>query len=96
MKGCKTCPAFVKCETTYRGSGCAALRYTYGLDNDPEIVTNADWIRSMSDEELAEFIGHYSLCDRIQGEINWCEERAVCEDCLPEWLRQPAEEAPNV
>lgn len=43
MKGCKQCPARAKCTTvTYRGSACDALRWTYGLDEDPEIVTDAD------------------------------------------------------
>ena len=48
-------PAYAKCTVTYRGSACAALRGTYGLDNDPEIITNADRIRAMSDEELGKF-----------------------------------------
>ena len=56
MKGCKNCPAYAKCTVSYRGSACAALRSTYGLDNDPEFTTNADRIRAMSDEELACFI----------------------------------------
>ena len=56
MKGCKNCPAYAKCTVTYRGSACAALRSTYGLDNDPEFTTNADRIRAMSDKELAGFI----------------------------------------
>lgn len=37
MNGCKKCPAFAKCAETYRGSGCAALRYTYGLESDPKL-----------------------------------------------------------
>lgn len=56
MKGCKNCPAYAKCTVTYRGSACAALRSTYGLDNDPEFTTNVDRIRAMSDKELAGFI----------------------------------------
>ncbi len=56
MKGCKNCPAYAKCMVTYRGSACAALRGTYGLDDDPEFTTNADRIRAMSDKELAGFI----------------------------------------
>lgn len=35
MKGCKNCPAYAKCIVTYRGSACAALRGTYGADDDP-------------------------------------------------------------
>lgn len=56
MKGCKNCPAYAKCTVTYRGSACAALRGTYGIDSDPEIVTNADRIRAASDEELARYL----------------------------------------
>lgn len=42
MNGCKKCPAFAKCIETYRGSGCAALRWTYGLEDDPEIDATND------------------------------------------------------
>lgn len=78
MNGCKKCPAFAKCTVTYRGSNCAALRATYGLDNDPEIVTNADRIRAMSDEELADFLeGEYG---------NMMPGTALS------WLQQPTKE----
>lgn len=91
MKGCKGCPAYAKCTVTYRGSACAALRGTYGIYSDPEIVTNADRIRAMSDEELADFL--YGVmtaecCDRS------CPGRETCEPGhkgLLEWLKQPAE-----
>lgn len=39
MNGCKQCPAYNKCDVRicgYRGSMCAALRFTCGLDSDPE------------------------------------------------------------
>lgn len=80
MKGCKNCPAFAKCTVTYRGSGCAALRSTYGVETDPEIIANADRIRGMDDNELAKL-----LC---------CTGWKMIEqkECL-EWLQQPAEEA---
>ena len=80
MKGCKNCPAYAKCMVTYRGSACAALRGTYGLDDDPEIITNADRIRAMDDETLAEL-----LYRRLATPPNR-EER------LLEWLQQTAEE----
>ena len=55
-------------------------------------MTNADRIRAMSDEELAKFIGHNSLCDQIQNDNGaWCKKQSVCEGCLVEWLKQPAE-----
>lgn len=40
MNGCRKCPAFDKCTVyEYRGSQCAALRSTYGIESDPEIIT---------------------------------------------------------
>ena len=79
MKGCKNCPAYAKCTVTYRGSACAALRSTYGIDTDPEIITNADRIRAMSNEELAKLLCIY---DWRLGEM---------DECLA-WLQQPAKD----
>ena len=71
--GCKNCPV-KPCETLYRGSICLSRRHKLGL-GDP--MTNADRIRSMSDEELAEFLS--DLAD--DGNLR-----------IREWLQQPAEE----
>lgn len=84
MKGCKNCPAYAKCTVTYRGSACAALRSTYGLGNDPEFTTNADRIRAMDDETLAEFLYRY-----FWGRLATPPNR---EERLLEWLQQPTEE----
>ena len=55
-------------------------------------MTNADSIRAMSDEELAKYVGKNCLCDRIQDtDRKFCDSRAVCTDCIVEWLKQPAE-----
>lgn len=59
-------------------------------------MTNADRIRNMSDEELVAFIGHNCLCGRIQDEGTWCEEQGVCEGCLLKWLKQPADDLPEI
>lgn len=54
--------------------------------------TNADRIRAMSNEELADLFGQNCLCSYIQyNHSGFCESRAVCEDCIVEWLRQPAD-----
>ena len=47
--------------------------------------TNADRIRSMSDEQLANFV--HEGCPYIEEEctIKWCV------NCILEWLQQPAE-----
>ena len=54
-------------------------------------MTNADRIRAMSDEELAKFL-HEPFCDKRTHEectISYC---GVCDQCVLDWLQQPAEE----
>ena len=57
-------------------------------DADP--MTNADRIRAMSDEELAEFIKHIKVraafCKAVK------DNDAFEELCSAEWLQRPAEE----
>lgn len=50
--------------------------------------TNADRIREMSDEELAEFIAG---CNCPPYEI--CCDEYMCTSCWLEWLRSPVEES---
>ena len=56
---------------------------------EPKVMTNADRIRSMSDEELAEFIKNIkvraALCKAVKN------NDAFEELCSAEWLKQPAE-----
>lgn len=53
-------------------------------------MTNAQKIRAMSDEELAEFIKHIKVraafCKAVK------DNDAFEELCSAEWLQQPAEE----
>lgn len=66
-----------------------------------EVLTNADRIRSMSDEELAEFI---NCCTSGDGTPDFCRRLPECDDdlesdtlipfercnqCLLYWLRHP-------
>ena len=54
------------------------------------VLTNADCIRAMSDEELAEFIKHIKVraafCKAVK------DNDAFEALCSAEWLKQPAEE----
>lgn len=54
------------------------------------VITNADRIRDMSDEELAEFIKHIKVravfCKAVK------DNDAFEALCSAEWLKQPAEE----
>lgn len=59
-----------------------------------EIPSNADRIRAMNDEELAEFWAPKEGC----GKAPWCKpsgrtkcNKVPCYKCALEWLRQPAE-----
>ena len=88
MKGCKKCPAFAKCTVTYRSSGCEALRWTYGIDTDPGIITNADRIRAMSDKELDIFLKDVKNRARIIAIGNKPE---LLKNLVSlEWLQRPA------
>ena len=64
-------------------------------------ATNADRIRAMSDEEIAEFVlrnGINTLCDIIcGGECNAIASfkksgDEACKEIVMKWLQQPAEE----
>ena len=59
-------------------------------DKNVEKMTNADRIRAMTDEELAEFIKHIKVraafCKAVKN------NDAFEELCSAEWLQQPAEE----
>ena len=53
-----------------------------------EPITNADRIRAMSDEELAEIIAcPKGLFDRM----DCFDDGRHCEDCILKWLRQAVE-----
>ena len=60
----------------------------------PNYTTNADHIRSMSDEELAKWI------DWLFGRCEWCDTDKIatddcndvdCTPCILKWLKQPFE-----
>ena len=53
-------------------------------------MKNADKIRAMSDEELAEFIISIPMCVGEDEDLNCGID--VCKECFLKWLQQPAEE----
>ena len=59
---------------------------------DPVPVTNADLIRSMSDEELADVVAKGVGCVL---KAPHCMD-VDCTPCILKWLKQPAEEADHV
>ena len=84
---CERCTKYDDCRT---GSGLTQPCGAY----HPKTATNADRIRSMSDEELANFIPdwrHTKACKCNEHEFIGCDNQ--CEKCVLEWLKQPAEES---
>lgn len=52
-------------------------------------ATNADRIRNMSDEELAEFLDN--VFNNFEVACDICTERTNCETCFKEWLQSETE-----
>ena len=59
-----------------------------------KVKTNADRIRSMTDEELLEFLQKFE-CQDVDYGITFCgkecDEIYTCEQCLKTWLNRPFE-----
>ena len=83
----------MKCKFEHGGDCCNSGSPQYMCKCKPDVcgsavpMTNADCIRGMSDEELAEFI-----CGST-----YCQDCPQCGECdnnggLLNWLQQPAEE----
>lgn len=76
---------------------CGAAHCTFGVIdcNGYEPVTNADRIRQMTDEELAEEIMRYVDCGqcRVERYGNMCEKSYVeCKEAWLDWLKQGVDE----
>ena len=63
----------------------------------PDYKTNADHIRAMSDEELANFLAPSFTCYACPSRI-LCDSDTTgrtCSEIFAKWLKQPYKEAPN-
>lgn len=91
---CTNRNSFGYCKTT----ACINPKYSnigtaqYGQGVQKRIATNADRIRSMTDEEFAKFFYDTDT------EIPWCdecrshhEEPNGCEKCMVDWLKEEAD-----
>lgn len=91
----------VKCR--YEGMGvwadrCMATRevdpcvgYDKCKNYKPNCKTNADRIRAMSDEELADLLS--APCPLLRRfDDKGCPNPKPCRECIADWLKQPAEE----
>lgn len=65
------------------GDCCAA----FDAQRKERVVTNADHVRSMTDEELA----HEIMCP-YHTEPDMCNSVKTCNECCLDWLKQPYKE----
>ena len=82
--------------------GCCECEYTENSDDpptkyEPKPMTNGDRIRSMSDEEMAEYFPSYatSCPDLKENEMvckgaNFMANDKMCRQCWLGWLKQEA------
>ena len=66
-----------------------ADRYEKATGKKFDVKTNAQKIRGMSDEELAEFLAD-AAADYCH--VGLCKDGETCRICCLKWLQQPAEE----
>lgn len=78
-------------DTTFQGNG--NVKYVpVVVDTKPKPITNADRIRSMTDEELADWLGVYCNGQTAQEIGKPCASgMGSCEECWLDWLREEAE-----
>lgn len=89
----------MKCKFEHDGDCCNCGSPQYMCKCKPNIcgsvipITNADRIRTMSDEELAAFLANPCQCD-VDPERDGPREcgNDLCLKYLRDWLQQPAEE----
>ena len=72
-----------------RGTNCDASEKFIRI-----ATTNADRIRSMSDEELAVWLVGATVCERVCDEDEYCHGNE-CVKRVTRWLKQPAKEEHN-
>ena len=63
----------------------------YSHDCENKVMTNADRIRVMNDEELCKFLGECKFCDICVEGCDSCTYNGDCDKRLLDWLQSPAE-----
>ena len=96
MKNCNIC-YLRDAKPCYECSTCMAGDCHFRPAPKAKKQSNADRIRAMSDEELAEFISRIEIGDfgpQVYGKTfcDLCSGQYECDDCRLWWLQQPAEE----
>lgn len=91
MKDCVSCmhEHLSPMSDTCRECGIAMLNYE---EAKPKPITNADRIRAMTDEELADRIMGFVRCEACEREFHIeCNPLMTCRGVWLEWLKSPVE-----
>lgn len=97
IKKCKDCKHFMTdCNFSKVDKNMQAMEDFIACKHfKPKNETNADKIRNMSDEELAEFLNgveEYGISSQyIDVPCDCCCEKTECDACWKEWLQSEAE-----
>jgi len=93
---CEKCPGACGCLLDPGGKACANYRVKLGYYDEP---TNADWVRSLDDEQLADALldaDFCELCEHFEDGLcrvaENCPGRPLHEGCRTaaiKWLKQP-------
>ena len=91
-------PRLIDCKTECGNGKCYARRYGLFAEKtcqnfvEPKPITNADRLRSMSDEELAEMFNTMNGIDRCCPNNGAHNCRESCMECWLDWLKQEVKE----
>lgn len=85
---CKSCEHKIVCafKIIEERNACMTGCSRYEKEHKP---TNADRIRKMSDEELAEFMNDSNACKNFRK----CNDNWTCDACWLDWLKQGYEQS---
>ena len=88
--------------SSFGGKPCAVCNPNYQMlsyyqKREEPVITNADRIRAMSDEELAEWLQGMKYSPTCDSKCHddyekYGEQRTYCTDCWLDWLQSPAGE----
>lgn len=91
---CVDCPDYKACR---RQNDLRRKRHKCKKANEPFVQTNAERIRAMSDEELADMqtmlTGSFTCHECTRNNAGRCNAECV-KNCL-DWLRQPVKDGDN-
>ena len=90
---CKNCRNLIHKESDFRFPWCPIFDDCYDIEAERECpkferMSNADKIRNMSDEELAENVS----CPYIATECIHLDDDIECEQCKLQWLKSEVKE----